>query len=767
MSSRRKNAVSTIVTILMIVILVLVAMIASVFLLSNYLPPSSTQTHTTESPSSSSSSTFTSISTTSTSTDPQNIVASSFTTSSLASSSLTMTLSSSSTSTSSESTSSTQISSTTSSQSSQIFSGYVNQTLFLNNGTIVSGNVISDVGVANSAVNFEGLAVDTLNGHIAVVGDSLWIIDGTTGLPIRQVAAGGFGVAFDPENGNFYVAGGNALGATVTIVNGSTSTIIGTISIPGSKYSFEAHIVFNPSNGYLYAVGYSSNVTVINGATNSFVTNIPIGGSSYGIAVDTQSGNVYVSESNPDSVAVINGTSNTLVDTIALSVQPLAISYDSSSDYIYVGTSNNVSLINTHSNTVTSEISLGVKYGSTFGLAVDPASGNIYDTGSIGNGIQVISDRTNSVTGAITINYSAGALTFDPLNGYFYVAGESSGILTAVDGTSNQVVKYIFVVQNPADVVYDGANGNLYVSESGSGMVTIISSSTLKILNEVHVGGLVNYMTFDPGNDNIYLAEQNGSIMVFNTASGTIAGRIDVGGFPNGLALDSVDSHLYVASGFDCGVGVCFGPQTVAVVDTNTNKVLTNISITDGFPTSVAYDQSNGNVYVADNGFCHGPDNCAGGHYVSIINARTDSIVGNIHVDGFPSLLLVDPVDGHLYVTYSNLGNMTIIDTTRNTVISTITLVPNTPYLFPAINRLMFDPSRGLIYATVSTDYISTNVFNMSSDLFVLSGSTDSIMSKINLGLNAFGITLSSSSNYIYVTNQESGTISVVSTAVT
>ena len=721
-----RSAISSAITIVIVIIVILLVTISSVFILTNYLPSSSNQTSMTQSHSTSM---FTSVSTTSTASSPA------------------VSLSSSSTSIS---------------QSSSSFAPYVNQTLLLNNGTIVSGNVAPNVGNANAAVNFEGLAVDTLNGHIAIVGQSLWIIDGKTGLPIRQVAAGGFGVAFDPQNGNYYVAGGDTQGATVTVVSGSMSAIIDTIRIPSSNYSFESHIVFNPSNGYLYAVGYSSNVSVINAATNSFVTNIPIGGATFDLTVDNQSGNVYVTQSNPHGVAVVNGSSNEVISFIAISAATTAIAYDSSSGYVYVGERYNyVAVVNPSSNTIVTQINLGVQNGVTFGLAVDPASGKIYDTGSTPNGIQVISDKTNSVTGTITLNNSAGVLTFDPLNGYFYVAGEASGIVAIVDGTSNVVVKYIFVVQNPTDVVYDGGNGNLYVSESGSGMITIVNSATLKILNEVYIGGSINYMTL--GNGKIYLAEQNGSIIVFNTATDSTVGSIDVGGFPSGLAFDSVDSHLYVATGLLCGVGVCFGPQTVAVVDTNTNKVLTNISILEGFPTSVAYDQSNGKVYVADNGFCHGAGNCAGGYHVSIIDARNDSIVGDIHVNGFPSSLLFDPVDNHLYVTYGSFGNMSIIDTKTNTVIDTINLVPNMPNLFSTVNRMMFDPSSGLVYVTVSTVHISTNVSNMSSDLFVLNGSTNDIISKLTLGLNPFGVAISD--QYVYVANQESGTISVVSTS--
>ncbi|NDB47398.1 MAG: YncE family protein [Nitrososphaeria archaeon] len=77
------------------------------------------------------------------------------------------------------------------------------------------------------------------------------------------------GMAFDPNNGNIYVA--NSGSNTVSVISSSTNTVVATIPVG----SFPVDVTFNPTNGYLYVPNHFGNsVSVINGATNTVVTTI-------------------------------------------------------------------------------------------------------------------------------------------------------------------------------------------------------------------------------------------------------------------------------------------------------------------------------------------------------------------------------------------------------------------------------------------------------------------------------------------------------------
>jgi YVTN family beta-propeller protein len=128
-------------------------------------------------------------------------------------------------------------------------------------------------------------------------------------------------LAFDPANGNLYVA--NFGDGTVSVISGQTNTVVGSpipIGLPTTTAC--TGIALNPANGNLYVANYGSSggtVSVISGQSNTVIGNpIPVGKGAQGIAFDSTNGNLYVANELDGTVSVISGQSNTTQSLVNL-----------------------------------------------------------------------------------------------------------------------------------------------------------------------------------------------------------------------------------------------------------------------------------------------------------------------------------------------------------------------------------------------------------------------------------------------------------------
>ena len=169
--------------------------------------------------------------------------------------------------------------------------------------------------------------------------------------------------------------------------------------------------------------------------------------------------------------------------------------------------------------------------------------------------------------------------------------------------------------------------------------------------------------------------------------------------------------------------------------DGTTFKVIANITVGSN-PEGIAYDPSNGYIYVAD----HGSDT------VSVINGTT--VIATIPVGPVsgPTGVAYDPSNGYIYVT--NWGSNTVSVINGTTVIATIPVGS-----WPA--GVAYDPSNGYIYVTNTG----------SNTVSVINGANNTVIATIPVGSWPWGVAYNPSNGYIYVTNFGSGTVSVISTS--
>jgi YVTN family beta-propeller protein len=375
---------------------------------------------------------------------------------------------------------------------------------------------------------------------------------------VTTVSLGGFapvGFAFDPTNGDVYVASSGA--TIVPVISGSSNTVTANVTVGYDP----TRIVFDSLNGNIYAANYDSGtVSVISGSTNAVVATVDVGQGPAAIAFDSMNGGIYVANQNSYTVSVISGSDNSLVATVPVGTNPNALAYDATNGDIYVANGNScsnclgsVSVISGSTNSVVANVSVS---GFAEDVAFDSSNGNVY-VASRDSAISVISGTTNTVAATVSLPSSSEGFVFDSNNGDIYVANAYSTVFV-ISGSTNSIVAMLPIGQGqgsrtnigsyPSGVAFDPDNGDIYVTnipnqglpfagaEGGAGSpipmaeastnpgsVSVISGSTNTLIQNVTVGGGPAGIAFDPDNGNIYVANSNPTYIGPDNFTGTVS----------------------------------------------------------------------------------------------------------------------------------------------------------------------------------------------------------------------------------------------------
>jgi YVTN family beta-propeller protein len=118
-----------------------------------------------------------------------------------------------------------------------------------------------------------------------------------------------FVIAFNPANKDMYIT--DLPSNTVSVIDSSTNTVIGTISV-GSQPN---GIAFNPTNNDMYVANGQGTVSVIDSSTNTVIGTVIIGS-------NIQPAVIAFNPANKDMYVTNNGLSTVSVISTTTSVQP-------------------------------------------------------------------------------------------------------------------------------------------------------------------------------------------------------------------------------------------------------------------------------------------------------------------------------------------------------------------------------------------------------------------------------------------------------------
>jgi YVTN family beta-propeller protein len=214
----------------------------------------------------------------------------------------------------------------------------------------------------------------------------------------------------------------------------------------------------------------------------------------------------------------------------------------------------------------------------------------------------------------------------------------------------------------------------------------------------------------------------SGSAVIANVST------LPVGIGPSGITVDSATGEAYVANQVSKNVSVIEG---------------TSVEATIGLPlapTALAYDPSDGFVYVGTENVCS--QSCPSDN-VTVLNGT--AVLGEITVGTKPAGIAFDPDNGYIYVASFAMtsNNVSVIDGLR--VVASVNVSSASP------TAVVYDPADGFVYVT---DYNSGSVTVIDGTL---------VVATIPVNQVPCGATYDAADQEVFVANLNSADVSLIS----
>ena len=287
-------------------------------------------------------------------------------------------------------------------------------------------------------------------------------------------------------------------------------------------------------------------------------------------------------------------------------------------------------------------------------------------------------------------------------------------------------------------------------------------------------------IAYNPVNNNLYVANSESStVSVISGSSNSVVSSILVGRHPISIAYIPPSNKLYVTNALS---------NDVTVINGATNKVIKNIPV-GGIPIGIAYNPSNNDAYVAN----------GGNNSVSVIDTSIDSVIRTISLDTVlpppslfePLFVAYDSTNGGMYV--SGYPQVSVINSATNADVMDKRMPP--PIADSVAYGLVYSPISNRIYvavygsdvvvrlnpetnqfegsaitvgdapASIGRNPSNNNLYVTNSDsgsVSVINPTTNVVTGTIPAGLTPAGIAFNSNNNHIYVTNYGTNTVSVI-----
>lgn len=450
-----------------------------------------------------------------------------------------------------------------------------------------------------------------------------------------------YGSAADLTNGYVYVA--DQAAQKVVIINGTTNDVVKSVSVGNDPLT----LAYDPSFQTMLLTN-GNRVTVFNASSNQLLKNYTYDNGMFWIAVDSETGNFYLTYPYTGYIYVANGSNGYLEKGIAMpgnpSEEPTSIVFDKSTDSMYFGLSSwSVGVINCSSRDISKIATPG---GEPTSVTYDSVNGNLY-VAETGSKVAVLNGTTGRQVATIGVNAEYSGMAVEYPSGNIFMGNSGSNYLYYISQSTNKIMKTSSRVYGPQGMTIDRDNGRLYVMNSNQANVSVFNASTGDFINNFRVGATTFQAspfqaTWDSLNQNVYYTNNfYNYISEINTTTGSLVNMTTVGPHTGGIATDTWNGYLYVS---------CTGDGTVSVVNTTNNTLVASIPVGSD-PLSVVFDPYNGYIFVAN----------GGSNNVTVINGSTNMVIANISTGSFPQQMAFDSYNGYVYVTNLYSNNMTIL----------------------------------------------------------------------------------------------------------
>lgn len=301
---------------------------------------------------------------------------------------------------------------------------------------------------------------------------------------------------------------------------------------------------------------------------------------------------------------------------VVLCIAAIAVCNASAAPFAYISNSgsNTVSVIDTATNTVTTNVTVGAK---PTGVAVNAFGTRVYVTNEGSGTVSVIDTSIDTVIATIpTGAWWLAGIAINPAGTRVYVADHASSSVTVIDALTNTIAATIPVMVGPRGVVVDATGERVYVSSQNGGEISVIDAASNAVIKKLPAVGAYG-IALSPGGTRLYATNVvDWEVHVFDTNTYAQVARVRVGATPYGVAVDPTGTRVYVTN---------YGSNSVTVLDGHTGQVIATVVI-GLFPHGVSAHPSSGQIYVANEG----------SNMVAVLDGRTLSVLRKIAVDDAP-----------------------------------------------------------------------------------------------------------------------------------
>src|ERR1039458_4091530 len=205
-------------------------------------------------------------------------------------------------------------------------------------------------------------------------------------------------------------------------------------------------------------------------------------------------------------------------------------------------------------------------------LHVDSPAHRLYLTH--GTRVDALDTQTGKSVGAITGLHGTHSVALDTAGKFGYISDGGGNAVVVFDRATLATVATIPTGQNPDGIVFEPATQTVWAFNGRSHDVSVIDAASRKVVATIALPGKPEFPAVDGKGTVFDNIEDKSEIVRLDAHTDKLTAEWPLTGCdgPSGLAFDVAGSRLFP---------VCDGKH-MAVVDSNTGKVLANPAIADG-----------------------------------------------------------------------------------------------------------------------------------------------------------------------------------------
>jgi YVTN family beta-propeller protein len=212
---------------------------------------------------------------------------------------------------------------------------------------MVTANISMNLGTSGAPM---GLTYDNRTGEIFVAdsgANNVSVINDTSNKLARTIPVGAYptALAYDWAKREIYVA--NAYDHNVSVINDTSDKVVVNIQ---ANYGDPAGLAYDPAQGEIF-VSYDNSgantVSVINDSSNTVIGTVTVGSRPEGMSFDNRTQEVFVANAQSNNTSIIDTLTGKVVAGVSGGVNPVAIAYDDGLGEVFIANSgsNNVSVV--------------------------------------------------------------------------------------------------------------------------------------------------------------------------------------------------------------------------------------------------------------------------------------------------------------------------------------------------------------------------------------------------------------------------------------